>query len=418
MPSVARPPWAAAPEGFSGLIDRLFPLDSRANSPSPRLTTAQGSRASGTLAPMATTVRADQVGSLLRPQALLNARQAAARGATTPDALREQEDAAILAALAKQKQVGLHIFTDGEFRRASWITDMAEAVEGFVPQSRTIEWHALSGARSPEPSTSNVVGGRLKPRRRLTGVETSFLKQHAPGPIKMTIPAPSNFWVVSWKEGVSNAAYASRSAMLEDATRILRDEVQALVDDGVDYVQLDAPFYGVFMDEQHRATLRQSGIDPDRALEEVVAADNAVVSGLAREGLTLGLHICRGNSRSRWLYEGGYNPIAETLFNKLDVDAFLLEYDSPRDGTFEPLRYVPSNKAVVLGLVTSKEPGLESRDALRRRIEEAAHFVPLERLALSPQCGFASVAMGNLLSEDDQWRKLALVVDTARLVWG
>jgi 5-methyltetrahydropteroyltriglutamate--homocysteine methyltransferase len=367
---------------------------------------------------MPTTVRADQVGSLLRPPSLLRARQEAAGGRISKEALREREDAAILQVLQKQKQVGLQIFTDGEFRRASWITDMAEAVEGFVPQSRTIEWRGLTGDVSPEASTSNVVGGRLRPRRRLTGEETAFLKQHAPGPIKMTLPAPSNFWVVSWKEGVSNAAYSSRSEMLQDATRILRDEVRALVDDGVDYIQLDAPFYGVFIDEQHRATLRQSGIDPDRELEEVVAADNAVVAGLAREGLTLALHICRGNSRSRWLYEGGYNPIAETLFGKLGVDTFLLEYDSPRDGGFEPLRFVPAHKTVVLGLVTSKEPELETRDMLRRRIDEAARVVPLERLALSPQCGFASVASGNLLSEQDQWRKLELVVQTARLVWG
>lgn len=363
--------------------------------------------------------RADQVGSLLRPERLLRARQTVASEGTDAARarLREVEDAAILEALARQRQIGLEIFTDGEFRRASWITDMADAVEGFLPQSRTVEWRVRDGLNQPEASTSSVVGGRLRARRRLTGTETAFLKQHAPGPLKMTLPAPSNFWVVSWKEGISNAAYESRTAMLHDVVRILRAEVEALIADGVDYIQLDAPFYGVFIDEQHRATLRHAGIEPERALAEVVAADNAVVQGLARDGLTLALHICRGNSRSRWLYEGAYDPIAEALFGQLGVDAFLLEYDSPRDGGFEPLRFLPPGKLAVLGLVTSKEPGLESVDSLRRRIDAAARVVPLDQLALSPQCGFASVAAGNALSEDDQWRKLSLVVDTAHKVW-
>ena len=332
--------------------------------------------------------------------------------------MRETTDAAILAVLNRQRQVGLEIFTDGEFRRASWITDMADAVAGFVPQSRTIEWTDLGGDRQVEASTSNVVGGRLEPRRRLTGEEASFLKQHAPGAIKMTLPAPSNFWVVSWKAGVSDRAYASRAEMLQDFVRIVRAEVEALIADGVAYIQLDAPFYGVFIDAQHRETLRQTGLDPDQALREVVAADHAVVAGLAREGLTLALHICRGNSRSRWLYEGSYDAIAEVLFGSLGVDAFLLEYDSPRDGDFSPLRFLPPGKTAVLGLVTSKEPGLETVAQLRRRLDDAARVVPLDQLALSPQCGFASVASGNLLSEDDQWRKLELVVQTARQVWG
>jgi 5-methyltetrahydropteroyltriglutamate--homocysteine methyltransferase len=372
----------------------------------------------GTLRRMSRPIRADQVGSLLRPEGLLRARQMAARGETSPENLREVEDAAILEVLNRQRQLGLQIFTDGEFRRASWITDMADAVQGFVPQSRTIEWRARDGSNQAEASTSNVVGGRLQARRRLTGDETAFLKEHAPGPIKMTLPAPSNFWVVSWKEGVSNAAYASRSDMLADVVRILRAEVEALVADGVDYIQLDAPFYGVFIDEQHRATLRHTGVDPDRALAEVVAADNAVVAGLARDGLTLALHICRGNSRSRWLYEGAYDPIAEVLFGQLGVDTFLLEYDSSRDGGFEPLRFLPPGKVAVLGLVTSKEAGLESVDELRRRVDAAAAVIPLDQLALSPQCGFASVAAGNALSEDEQWRKLGLVVETARRIWG
>jgi 5-methyltetrahydropteroyltriglutamate--homocysteine methyltransferase len=367
---------------------------------------------------MSSPVRADQVGSLLRPPTLLEARAAFLDGSLSKAGLTTAEDAAILDALERQRQIGLQIFTDGEFRRSSWITDMAEAVEGFVPQSRTIEWVATDGSAEVEASTSSVVGGRLRPRRRLTGEQTEFLKLHAPGPIKMTLPAPSNFWVVSWKEGVSNAAYASRSDMLRDVARIVRDEVEALVDAGVEYIQLDAPFYGAFIDERHRAALRESGVDPDLALDEVVAADNAAIEGLARPGLTFALHVCRGNSRSRWLYQGAYDPIADMLFNRLDVDVFLLEYDSQRDGGFEPLRFLPRGKTAVLGLVNTKVAELESRDELRRRLDAAAWYVPLDQLALSPQCGFASVAAGNRLSEDDQWRKLELVVQTARDVWG
>jgi 5-methyltetrahydropteroyltriglutamate--homocysteine methyltransferase len=365
---------------------------------------------------MTRTFRADHIGSLLRPPALLQAREAHAAGALPREELREREDAAILEALRRQREVGLEIFTDGELRRGSWITDMAEAVDGFVAQSRVVDWYGPGGG--PEASTSKVVGARLIPRRRLTGEETAFMRSNAPGPAKMTLPAPSNFYVISWKPGLTDQAYGSRSEMLADVVRIIRGEVEALIADGITYIQLDAPYYGFFMDERERRRLQEAGVDPDQALKEVVAADDACVRGLAREGLTLALHICRGNSRSRWLAEGTYDPIAEPLLGGLSVDAFLLEYDSPRDGTFEPLRHLPAGKTAVLGLVTTKEPALESRDDLARRIDEAARAAPLEQLALSPQCGFASVAAGNLISEEDQWRKLELVVGTARLVWG
>jgi 5-methyltetrahydropteroyltriglutamate--homocysteine methyltransferase len=356
------------------------------------------------------------VGSLLRPPDLLAAREAAARGELAREALREQEDAAILRALDGQRKVGLEIFTDGEFRRGSWITDMAEAVDGFVAQSRTIEWHGPGGGR--EPSTSRVVGAPLLPRRRLTGEESGFLRQHAPGAFKITLPAPSNFFVVSWEPGVTDAVYASRSEMLADIVRIIRVEIESLIAEGVTYIQMDAPFYGAFIDTHTREQLRAAGLDPDSGLREAVEGDNAAIQGLARDGRTLALHICRGNSRSRWLYQGGYDVLAETLFGGLGVDAFLLEYDSPRDGTFEPLRFVPKGKGVVLGLISTKDAALEQPDQLRRRVDEAARYVPLEHLAISPQCGFASVAAGNLLSEADQWRKLELTLETARAIWG
>jgi 5-methyltetrahydropteroyltriglutamate--homocysteine methyltransferase len=206
--------------------------------------------------------------------------------------------------------------------------------------------------------------------------------------------------------------------LLKDLVEIVRDDVQWLVAEGAQYIQFDAPYYSHYLDPRQRQHMKQAGLDPDKELETAIAGDNAALEGVSRGSVTLALHVCRGNSRSRWYTEGAYDAIAEKLFGMLDVDRFLLEYDSERSGGFEPLRLVPRGKTVVLGLVTTKEPRLESQDELRRRIDKAAKHVPLENLALSPQCGFASVAAGNLLSIDEQWRKLELVVQTARKVWG
>ena len=202
-------------------------------------------------------------------------------------------------------------------------------------------------------------------------------------------------------------------------TKLTKAEIQALVNEGVAYVQLDAPRYSYYIDPKWRAYVKdEMGIDPEMALDEAIRADNACLEGAKREGVLLAIHLCRGNNQSKWYAEGGYDPIAEKLFNQLDVDAFLFEYESERAGTFEPLRFVPRGKSVVLGLVSSKVPALESQDDLRRRIDEASRYVPIESLSLSPQCGFASALEGNLLTEDEQWRKLQLVADTARQVWG
>jgi 5-methyltetrahydropteroyltriglutamate--homocysteine methyltransferase len=199
---------------------------------------------------------------------------------------------------------------------------------------------------------------------------------------------------------------------------ILKAEIAALVNEGVKYIQIDAPRYSYYIDPKWRNYVREEmGMDPDQALDEAISADNACLEGLRREGVTLAIHLCRGNNRSHWYAEGGYDPIAEKLFSRLNVDLFLLEYESERAGTFEPLRFVPDDKGVVLGLVSSKLPEPEPQDQLARRIEEAARYVPLENLALSPQCGFASSMEGNLLSEEEQWRKLRLVVETAHKVW-
>ena len=360
--------------------------------------------------------RAEHVGSLLRPAELLAARASYAEGKLTEPELRAIEDRAILAALGKQRGVGLDVYTDGEMRRGSWLTDMAEAVDGFVASRVDMHWKGPDGGT--EGSTANVAGAKLKKVRKMTGLEVPFLKKTSPGPYKVTLPAPSNFVIASYKPGVTDKFYPTHGDLLEDLVAIVRDEIEWLISEGVTYIQMDAPYYSHYFDPAQRERAKAEGRDPDRELEEAIRGDNAAIAGVNRDDVTLALHVCRGNSRSRWYTEGGYDAIAEKLFGSLDVDRFLLEYDSERAGSFTPLRLMPKTKRVVLGLVTTKEPRLESQDDLVRRIEEASRYVPLERLALSPQCGFASVAAGNLLTGDDQWRKLELVVSTARKVWG
>jgi methionine synthase II (cobalamin-independent) len=351
--------------------------------------------------------RAEQVGSLLRTPEVFQAR---ARG--LPSALRESENRSILDALAKQKEIGIDILTDGEMRRASWLHNMTVAVEGFVPHKIRLDWKGPGAAT--EESHAPAAGTKLRKIRKLTGEEVPFLKANAPGPFKITLPAPSNFMLASYQPGITDKVYANREALLADLSAIVKDENEWLVSQGVKYIQMDAPFYSHYLDPEKRKTMA----DPDAEFAKAIAGDNASLEGLARENVAIGFHICRGNNRSRWYTQGGYDAIAERLFATLNVDRFLLEYDTERSGGFEPLRLVPRNKTVVLGLITTKDPKLESQDELRRRIDEAAKYLPLENLAISPQCGFASVAAGNLLSMDEQWRKLELVVDTARKVWG
>jgi 5-methyltetrahydropteroyltriglutamate--homocysteine methyltransferase len=359
--------------------------------------------------------RAEQVGSLLRPPELLQARAAYAQGQLSLEELRLKEDTAIERAIEKQTQIGIDVVTDGEMRRGSWLTDMADAVEGFIPQRVELEWKGPGGGR--EGSTALAAGARLKKLRPLTAHELPLIKSKASMPFKLTIPAPSNFMLTSYKEGITDKFYATRSEFLKDLVQIIRSEIQWLISQGVPYIQLDAPYYSQYLDDQQRRLMQASGRNPDEEFSLAIEGDNACLNDVGRNEATLAVHVCRGNSRSRWFTEGGYDAIAERLFGSLDVDVFLLEYDSGRAGNFEPLRLVPKGKTVVLGLVTTKEASLESQESLRRRIDEASRYVPLEHLALSPQCGFASVAAGNLLSHDDQWRKLELVVETARKVW-
>jgi len=360
--------------------------------------------------------RAEHVGSLLRPPDVLQARAAHAAGSLPLEQLRAAEDLAILEVLEKQIQLGLDVVTDGELRRGSWLTDMADAVDGFVSERVPLEWKGPGGVL--EGSTAHAAGAKLRKARKMTGHEVPFLKKNARVPFKVTLPAPSNFMQISYKPGITEKFYPTHADLLKDLVEIVHDEVAWLVSEGVKYIQFDAPYYSHYLDPQRQEGMRQAGFDPYKELENAIAGDNAAMRGVQRGDVTFALHVCRGNSRSRWYAEGGYDLIAEKLFGLLEVDRFLLEYDTERSGGFEPLRLVPSGKSVVLGLITTKEPKLEAQDDLLRRIGEASKFVPLEYLALSPQCGFASVAAGNLLSVEEQWQKLALVVDTARKVWG
>ena len=362
--------------------------------------------------------RADQVGSFLRPADLLEARRSAAGD---PERLRSIEDRHILRILNKQKELGFEIFTDGELRRRNFMSDLTEAVEGFdlnTPLSRAWQAAPVTSSASASAAALGVVTGKLRAVRPLTGHELPFLKQHSPGAIKMTLPSATQFPAIAFKRGVTDKAYESHSALLWDIVEILKEEMARLAADGVSYLQIDAPRYSYYMDPKWREWIRtEMGVEPAAFFEESLAADNACLSAVRRPGVTLAIHLCRGNNRSHWYAEGGYDAVAEKLFGTLEVDRFLLEYDDERSGTFEPLRFVPRGKAVVLGLVSSKLARLEDPAALARRIDEAARYVPLDDLALSPQCGFASMMEGNLMTEDQQWAKLQLVVDTAREVW-
>jgi len=340
------------------------------------------------------------------------------------DALRRVEDKAIDNALEMQKQAGLPIFSDGEYRRSTWAGDFADAVDGYVPGEPPVvlHWRGITGEpRGEAPTTTGgrIIGERLRQRQRLTAHEAAYLKVHAPGPYKVTMPSPSYVVARGYKPGVTDKVYSSRAELLDDVSRIIQAEVKALVDEGVRYIQIDNPHYPDYIDAERRAQWSAIGIDPDTALAEDIVADNAILAGFDRGGVTLAMHICRGNGgQAGWHTEGSYEPIAERVFGQVNVDRWLLEYDSARAGGFEPLRFMPRDHTVVLGLVTTKAATLEEPDAVLRRIEEASRYLPLENLALSPQCGFASVMAGNPLTQDEQRRKLELVVETAQKVWG
>src|SRR5438105_7179830 len=354
---------------------------------------------------MAFKYRADHVGSCLRPAELLRAR---ADEQIDREQLRQLEDKHVERVLQRQREIGLKIFTDGELRRVNFMSDFNDAVEGIDESDNLFRsWQATSAGASAQPSrVPGIVVGKIKQTQRLTRHEIAFVKQVSPGDIKMTLPTANQFPAIYYKKGISDKIYPTHSAFLWDIVPIIKAEIQALVNEGAQYVQIDAPRYSYYIDPKWRSYVKnEMGLDPDQALDEAIRTDNACLEGAKRPGTILAIHLCRGNNRSQWYAEGGYDAIAEKLFGQLNVDTFLLEYESDRAGSFEPLRFVPRGKTVVLGLVSSKLPELESQDHLAKRIDEASKYIALENLAISPQCGFASTMEGNLLTEEQQWEK-------------
>ncbi len=365
--------------------------------------------------------RADQVGSLLRPKGLLDLRRQFDTGTVSAEQLEEAEDEAIREVLELQRQTGIQVLSDGEFRRAAWGNGVMDSLSGLVPSGdgggqKARRWHGEHADVAEESVPRHYVATeRLGLKHRFATREARFLKANAGGTFKITIPSPSMFSRLFHAE-LSRDAYASMDELLDDLVGLYLQEIDALHEIGVPYLQLDSLRYIDTIQAAHSGQLVPE--DADKTLRRLVEIDNRVLGRMKRDGVTRGVHICRGNHRSSWGVEGSYESVAEYLLGQVDTDRFLMEFDTDRAGGFEPLRFVPKGKVVVLGLITTKSGELEDIDYLRRRIDEASQYIPLEYLAISPQCGFASTELGNLLTVDDERRKLELVAEVARLTWG
>jgi 5-methyltetrahydropteroyltriglutamate--homocysteine methyltransferase len=363
--------------------------------------------------------RADHVGSLLRPKELLAARQKHAEGALSDAALRELEDRHIRDVVKLQEDAGLPSITDGEFRRAIFHVDFLKRIGGVTVSAAQyrVKFRGEGKEIDFAPPVLGVSSRLVRPAGGVAIDDFRFLKSVTKRTAKLCIPSPSMLHFRGGRGSVDKAAYPEIDGFFADLARIYREEVADLAHAGCTYLQLDDTNLAYLCDPEHRERARAIGEDPAK-LPSVYAK---LISDSVKdrpENMTAAIHLCRGNFRSAWVAEGSYEAVAETLFNEIAVDAFFLEYDDERSGGFEPLRFVPKGKLVVLGLVTSKRGALESKDELKRRIDEAARFMPLDALALSPQCGFSSSEHGNDLSVQEQIDKLRLVVETAREVWG
>jgi len=361
--------------------------------------------------------RADHVGSLLRPPDLKDAREKAKRGALSPEKLKEVEDKAIRKAVAMQEAAGLQSITDGELRRAFWHVDFLTGFEGIVATQGqyALKFHGEGGAES-ETRSMMVVQSRVKRTRPVMVDHFKFLKQTTKRTAKLCIPAPTYLHMRGGRRVVNESAYPDVEEFWSDITQAYRQEIAALAAAGLEYLQIDDVSFACLCDEGIRAQVKRDGEDPAK----LPARYASIISSLLKDrpkNMGVTMHTCRGNHASMWMAEGGYDAVAEAVF-QTEVDGFFLEYDTARAGGFEPLRFVPKGKKVVLGLVSTKKPQLEDKAALKRRVDEASKYVPLENLCLSPQCGFASSEVGNKLTEDDQKRKLELVAETAREIWG
>jgi methionine synthase II (cobalamin-independent) len=372
---------------------------------------------------MATDYHAEHVGSLLRQPWLLDTRARYQRGELDEAGLREAEDRAAAENIALQREAGIEIFTDGEVRRTNWMTGILESTGGMsVIETPSVTWRRDDGEVPPATETDFVMTAataRVFRKNKLTNVEAEYMAGQVPGQFKITMMSAAMGGMV-WRPEVSMGAYPSPAELIQDLVALQIEEIGDLIARGARRVQLDSLAYNQVFDGEFRAATGNAAVDPQLILAGSVAADTAVVSAVkaAHPEVTVGMHICRGNNRSAYMARGGYEPVAERLFGEVPVDRFLLEYDTERAGGFEPLRFVRPGTTVVLGLISSKLAALESQDDLRRRIDEAARYVPPENLAISPQCGFASTSAGNVLTVDEEKRKLELVVDTAQKVWG
>ncbi|MEQ9643164.1 MAG: 5-methyltetrahydropteroyltriglutamate--homocysteine S-methyltransferase [Alphaproteobacteria bacterium] len=359
--------------------------------------------------------RADHVGSLLRPQALREARAQHAAGAISDNELHGIEDRAIQGAIDKQVEVGLKDVTDGEFRRAFWHFDFLQELAG-VEAFESAQGIQFKGGIQTAAKGLRVVG-KLGCADHPMIEHFKFVKSHTRATPKQTIPSPSVLHFRGGRKAVSTDVYPEMDAFYDDLGKAYAKAVKGFADAGCRYLQLDETNFTYLCDPDQRAMLVERGDDPDKLPQIYADMINTAIAGRP-DDMTISMHLCRGNFQSSWIASGGYDPVADVLFNQVDVDAYFMEYDDERSGGFEPLRLVPKGKRVVLGVVTSKAGELESADAIKRRIDEAATFCDLDQLCLSPQCGFASTEEGNLLSEEQQWAKLRLCVEVAEQVWG
>ncbi len=359
--------------------------------------------------------RAEHIGSLLRPHKVKEAAKAYQQGNISRGAYFETLDREIARAVKLQESVGLRTITDGEFGRSSWFGFFFERLEGLTLKPSLFRFHDEHG-HDYEWQTC-YASGKMRREQPICTDEFKRLQRLTRETPKANLPSPSAFHFFRGDQCRDYTVYPDIEIWWNDLAQIYQAEIQALSEAGCNYLQIDEVPLAMLCDNDVRQQIADTGRDPDDLTRRYVATINKVLEARPTD-MTVGLHLCRGNFRSRWMAQGGYEPVAESLFRDLKVDAFFLEYDSPRAGDFSPLRFMPEDKMVVLGLITSKTAELEDNDALKRRIDQASTYVPLERLAISPQCGFASVAGGNALSEDEQMGKLALVVEVAQDVWG
>jgi 5-methyltetrahydropteroyltriglutamate--homocysteine methyltransferase len=359
--------------------------------------------------------RADHVGSLLRPSALKDARAKRERGEISAEELEKIEDREIEKAIGRQEEVGLKAVTDGEFRRAFWNYDflgLLDGVEAYLGERKI----KFQGAQ-PKPMMLRVAGKLGSYSTHPMIEHFKFVKAHSKAVPKMTIPSPSSLHFRYGRDAVPESIYPSMDDFYRDLGEAYRKATRAFADAGCRYLQLDEVNFTYLCDPKLREFVAKRGEDPQTLPHIYAGMINAAISDLPAD-MTTAMHLCRGNFRSTFVASGGYEPVAEILFNEIKINAYFMEYDSERAGGFEPLRFVPKDKIVVLGLVTSKSGKLESKDELKRRIGEATRFIALDQLCLSPQCGFASTEEGNILVEDEQWAKLAMIVEVADEVWG